>query len=568
VKRSHVVTAAFVAAVAVFAVLGLPPTRVALTVIDDGSVPGAVHVHTNRSDGRGSPDEVAAAAARAGLRFVVFTDHGDGTRPGDPPTYRAGVLCLDGVEISTAQGHYIAIDMPVSPYPLAGEARDVVEDVRRLGGFGVVAHPDSPKAELQWRAWDAPFDAIESLNTDTSWRLHFQRGRLSAAVRLAQAVLTYPMRPEETIASLLTSTADWHARLTDLLERRRVVVLAGSDAHAKLELRDVDPGDNRYSVPIPGYETVFRTMSIRVQPDQPLTGDAARDGALVVAAMRAGRVYTVTDGLASPPSFAFTAEHAGGVAREGDEVPAGAQLMLRVRSNAPAGFATRIRQGSRVLAGGEGPELSVVVAGEAGAYHAEIVPPGDTSQPAWIMSNPIYVRSTSPPATDPAPSEATAVTPLLDPGDTSFWLVEAAPGSRGDYRVIPDAEGGGLQFEYALAAGPAAGQFAALAVFTRAGLAPHDRVTFRTSADRPMRISVQIRASVTPAHDDRWRRSVYVDEVERAHTIFFDDMTPVGETAGRPRLQDAHSLVFVIELTHTKPGASGRLMIRDPALAR
>src|SRR5919198_193447 len=107
---------------------------------------------------RADHDEVARAAARAGLRFLIFTDHGDGTRPPDPPAYRSGVLCLDGVEISTTGGHYIAVDMPAAPYPLAGEPRDVVEDVRRLGGFGVVAHPDSPKLQLQWTDWTVPFD--------------------------------------------------------------------------------------------------------------------------------------------------------------------------------------------------------------------------------------------------------------------------------------------------------------------------------------------------------------------------------------------------------------------------
>ena len=60
---------------------------------------GTLHIHTNRSDGGAGPDEIAAAAARAGLKFIVFTDHGDATRKPDPPAYRSGVLCLDGVEI-------------------------------------------------------------------------------------------------------------------------------------------------------------------------------------------------------------------------------------------------------------------------------------------------------------------------------------------------------------------------------------------------------------------------------------------------------------------------------------
>src|SRR5512138_2715606 len=104
------------------------------------TVAGAYHVHTTRSDGHGDKASVAAAAARAGLKFVILTDHGDGTRPPDPPAYVNGVLMLDGVEVSTDDGHYVALGMRRSPYPLGGAGESVVEDVRRLDGFGIAAH--------------------------------------------------------------------------------------------------------------------------------------------------------------------------------------------------------------------------------------------------------------------------------------------------------------------------------------------------------------------------------------------------------------------------------------------
>ena len=80
------------AAVFVYGALTLPPARISLAAADDGTVAGIAHVHSNRSDGRATPDEVAAAAARAGLKFVVFTDHGDATTAPEPPAYRNGVL--------------------------------------------------------------------------------------------------------------------------------------------------------------------------------------------------------------------------------------------------------------------------------------------------------------------------------------------------------------------------------------------------------------------------------------------------------------------------------------------
>ena len=122
------------------AIVTLPPAaRVAARIDCRSAAPvrGAIHVHTRRSDGTGTADDVAAAAARAGLKFVILTDHGDGMREPDSPAYRHGVLCIDAVEISTASGHVVALGLPRAPYSLGGETRDVVEDVRRLGGMAI-----------------------------------------------------------------------------------------------------------------------------------------------------------------------------------------------------------------------------------------------------------------------------------------------------------------------------------------------------------------------------------------------------------------------------------------------
>ena len=113
-----VLTASVVFAL-LFVVLVLPPRAVRLDSsawrdVAARTVSGAYHVHTSRSDGSGDKDHVAAAAARAGLQFVILTDHGDATRPPDPPVYLHGVLCIDAVEISTDGGHYVAIDMPAA----------------------------------------------------------------------------------------------------------------------------------------------------------------------------------------------------------------------------------------------------------------------------------------------------------------------------------------------------------------------------------------------------------------------------------------------------------------------
>jgi hypothetical protein len=99
-------------------------------------VRGAIHIHTRRSDGTGTVDDIARAASRAGLNFVILTDHGDGTREPDTPAYRSGVLCIDAVEISTAKWSRRGTRSPRTTYSLGGETRDCRRRHRTPGWNG------------------------------------------------------------------------------------------------------------------------------------------------------------------------------------------------------------------------------------------------------------------------------------------------------------------------------------------------------------------------------------------------------------------------------------------------
>jgi hypothetical protein len=574
-KRFLTAAMVLLAIVAVFAWLTFPPKHTVLTPsFPDGTIPGAIHIHSTRSDGRGTLDEIAHAASAAGLKFIVVTDHGDGTRAPDAPVYREGVLCLDAVEISTAGGHYIALDMPKAPYPLAGQARDVVDDVTRLGGFGIAAHPDSPKTELSWREWSAPFDAIEFVNPDTSWRQQIVpafRGRAARPTAfLVERLFSYPFRPAESIAGLIQPTGiltQW----ADVTGRRRVVTTAGADAHAQIAVwRASDPAETRAAIPIPSYESSFRALSVHVRPERALTGEAVADAGAVLRAIRAGHLFSSVDGIATPPAFEFSAANASGTAREGDELPAaGGPVTLRVRSNAPAWFTATIRNGGGVLSGDHHePEFTVEAPGGPGVYWVEI----RAADRPWLMSNPIYVRpATFPPGTNERPRPpASGQQPLIGGPSKTTWRVEYDPTSLAAVDLPPPTPGpagtGGNQarLRFGLASGPAALQYAALVVDLAGGLAGNDRLVFTGRAEQPMRISVQLRSE-----QGSWQRSVYIDTVDQERTVFFDDLTPAaGAGTDKPPRAEIRAVLFVIDALNTRPGASGRLWITNPALQR
>jgi hypothetical protein len=578
VKRLLPATAILVIAVAVFVGLTVSPARITLqNPTPDGSIAGIVHVHSNRSDGQSSVDAIAAAAARAGLRFVVFTDHGDATRLPDAPQYRSGVLCLDGVEISTAGGHYIAIDMPVAPYPLAGEPRDVVDDVRRLGGFGIVAHPDSPKPQLQWHEWDAPFDAVETINLDTGWRQWAQQAiaaagrapRWSARGRLFAAIVDYPFRPSETIAGLMQMSGGLAHHTWPYAGRRRVVAIAGADAHAKLEWRG-DPAQQAMSLPLPGYESSFRTLSIHVTPERPLSGNAAADAAILMRGIRAGHLYVAIDAVASPAAFTFTASNVHGTVHQGDELGVGGPVTLHVRSNAPAGFTTVVRDGEHLISANQQNELSLIVGDHPAIYWVEITSTGQRTPLSWITGNPIYVRASEWAARPPARAAPVSRQAIFNGESSSGWLTEQDPNSQAALEVPKTVGGAELRLRFALAGGAAAGQFVGLVHPTPDGVAASDRLTFTARAERPMRISVQLRVPGNgPADGQRWQRSIFVDAFDQPHTVYFDDLTRIGTARTvTPPLADVRSILFVIDTINTKPGVAGRLWIKGPALER
>jgi hypothetical protein len=565
VKKLLLATAAVLAAVFFWVLLTLPPARIAVAAADDGTIAGIIHVHTSRSDGLSSPEHVAAAAARAGLKFLVFTDHGDATRPPDPPTYRSGVLCLDGVEVSTSGGHYVAIDMPASPYPLGGEARDVVEDVRRLGGFGIAAHPDSPKPQLRWADWTAPFDAIELLNPDTSWRLLAQSPGWGSDWRLLKGFLDYPFRAPEVIASLIqptTALEKWAA----LASQRRIVSIAGADAHAKLTPRSADPGDSRFALPFPGYESSFRAMSVHVRVDAALTGQAAADAAVLMRAIRNGHLYTAVDGLATPPAFALSATNALGTVHEGDVLGLGGPVLLHVQSNAPAGFVTIVHDGTKVISTARDTQDHVVHAGEGPAlYWAEIVSSVGLPPVTWIRSNPVYIRQrdASPPPADPVAIQASDA--VFDGRSLNGWSVEHDARSQAAADIAPGASGNEMLYRFALAGGAAVGQYASLVLNLPLGASSYSGVRFTVRADRPMRVSLQVRDTTA----DRWQRSIYVDRTAGERTVTFADLQPVGVTHVRSPARDAmRSLMLVVDTTNTRPGTSGQIWIRAAALVR
>ena len=556
-------------AVAVLLVLALlvlatlPPRAIPVdqTKGEQRLVRGVMHVHTRRSDGSGTVADVAAAAARSGLQFVVVTDHGDGMREPDPPAYMDGVLVIDAVEVTTTDGHVLGLGHGRAPYRLAGAGADVVEDINRLGGFAIAAHVDSAKPSLTWRAWDAALTGFEWLNADSEWR---DESRWS----LAGLLLPYVIRPAGALARMLDRPELTLSRWDDFSRDRRLLSVAAADAHARMGGGEDD--DARWwqlSLPLPGYASLFQTFSLSLT-GVALTGRPVEDADLVLGALERGHSFTVVDALAGPAYLDFVATSGLNVAIGGDALPLAGPVRVQARIAGPPGARiTLIRDGVPV-SGVEGTSLDREFPQEAAVYRVEVGLPAAPGAPPvpWVLSNPIFAGRGAewgrPPVSGsvgaPVPAERVTRTPQPD-----NWTVEHSTPSEAAVDVVTAGPARKeTLFRYALSGPESAGPFAA-AVLPVEGLAGAGAVQLHLRADKPMRVSVELRVA-GPNGDERWRRSAYLDGTSRTVTLQPGHVRPLttGQTA-RPEMAGVRSVLVVVDTVNTPSGSAGRIWIES-----
>jgi len=525
-------------------------------------VRGVIHVHTNRSDGTAPVDEVLRAAARAGLQFVIVTDHGDATRAPDLPDYRNGVLYIDGVEISTRNGHVVALGLPKAPYPLAGEGRDVVEDIHRLGGIAIAAHPASPKPELRWTDWDTPLDGLEWLNADSEWRDE-------RAWTLARALLTYPFRPPQALALLLDRPEPVLRQWDALTQQHRATAVAASDAHARVGVRSLgEPYDSAGSLHFPSYANSFREFSIALS-DTALTGNADTDARRVIDAIRAGHVYSTIDALGGPTALRFVATSGSRTASMGDGLPVAGPVHLRVDAQAPDDATITLFRDGASVATARGSRLDHDAPQSPGVYRVEIgLPdtPGTFPVP-WVLGNPVYVgRDVDNPVNPPHVAPRTFMT-LYDGGPARGWRTEKSAESAAAVDVIGALGGTQLLLRFAISGTAGESPYVGFVIPATAAIAMYERLVFTARADRPMRLSVQLRSP--GGEGERWRRSVYLDSMPRTVDVAFNDFRPVDSTGtSRPELAKIDSILFVVDTINSKVGTNGQIQVDDIRYAR
>jgi hypothetical protein len=179
------------------------------------------------------------------------------------------------------------------------------------------------------------------------------------------------------------------------------------------------------------------------------------------------------------------------------------------------------------------------------------------------VTNPIYFRVADDTVMPRAP--ATEVAPQYDNGPATRWHTELSSSSRAALDAVPNISGTELLLRWALGGLKSDSSYVASVMTAGSMIGNYNRLIFTARAEGPMRVSVQLRTDT----DERWRRSVYLDDSPREVVVFFDEMRPIGRTSQRRLpLGSVRDVLFVIDRVNTALGTAGKLWIDDVKYGR
>ena len=342
---------------------------------------GCLHVHTTYSDGEGCVADVAEAARRAGVDFVVVNDHAHMTSSihREEEAFYGDVLVMMDLEVGVRYNHYLAFDCRRMPEPRLAGGQEIIDEVAAAGGFGFLSHPFEKGMPLAgsvaytWNDLDATgFTGICFWNFSSRWKERIS-GPVSGLVSILfkSGLLRGPCSRTMTF---------WDS----LCAQRRVSGIGGSDAHhwgygvGPFRLRPLT------------YKYLLGAITSHVLLDAPLPRDVAGARVVICRALREGSIFVANDKIGDSRGFRlhFEADGGGFCGMGAERNFSTGVLDVKV----PREGEIRLIRNGVVADRFRGTEKRIRI-DSPGVYRIEVYRRkslfGDRP---WIFSNPVYLR--------------------------------------------------------------------------------------------------------------------------------------------------------------------------------
>jgi len=342
---------------------------------------GAIHLHSNYSDGSKPIPEIVKIAGEKKLNFLLFSDHNtlEPKRRGLEGIYE-DVVVIIGCELNDPddKNHYLAFQID-EEIPQGLSAKEYVQRVKDSGGFGIIAHPAEKRSfsdkypPYPWTDWSVKgFDGIEIWNQLSEWMEGISR--LNFLYRLLHPLRSIRYPVPETLK-----------RWDEFNLSKRIVGTGGIDVHAyrKKFLGFIN-------LEIYPYKVQFKSIRTHVLLDEPLdrivrSKDFKRAEQLIFSSLREGRTFIVNYSVGDGKGFDFYALTNGKVYAMGSRIKDSGETVFRV--SAPLKGRIRILRNGEVVIQKRARNLEFR-ADLPGVYRVEIFRKGR----GWIYSNPVTLE--------------------------------------------------------------------------------------------------------------------------------------------------------------------------------
>lgn len=280
---------------------------------------GAIHIHSKFSDGTGDIKTISEAAKKAGLSFIIITDHNSMEIE---EGFINDVCVIRGEEITPKDAnHYLALNIEKTVAPSENPMINV-QEVKKQGGFGFCAHPDESAKrknkykELIWTDKTVYDSGIEIWNWFSSWADGFNDKNFFTQLYGYLFKNKIVCEPKE-------ETLKWWDEVNNS-EQRIISGIFGIDAHALKYTKYILP------VIVFPYKFMFKTLANVILLDEELAEDFKTAKNQILTALKNGNSYMLSRQCPKLSDIDFCIKTDAGTACCGEEINLSSNTVLTV----------------------------------------------------------------------------------------------------------------------------------------------------------------------------------------------------------------------------------------------
>ena len=258
---------------------------------------GVVNVHSGKSSGSSSIQEIIQSANDVGLDFIIFNEEMPLGRKEPPSINYGGLSVFYGLELPYKNVSILFTDrLNERTFTSNSEIQIFLSNYFENGGeeLVILAHPNRPGFEWKDEA-PSEISGIEVLNLREVWRSSWRERKLL----FLRALLFYPFNPSLFFLNIYSNTVVSIKLWDQWNQKSRVNGYVGSDVNSKLKF-------GKKYISFPRYKTVFSIAKNHVILKEELT--SARRDKVILEALNRGNSYFSLDIFGNPSGFAFYAK--------------------------------------------------------------------------------------------------------------------------------------------------------------------------------------------------------------------------------------------------------------------